>query len=330
LLSGYNLTEIERKVEKLYKEKDILTPSDLTIKNVAEKFNVHLDFSDGPQRAIWEDDFSVIFLNPNLPEERQREVFYHELAHPIMHCGDQTKMKNKTFRDLQEAQANLFQLYAAIPFFMLQQLELPAYEYQIIELIKNVFKVTPAFAKKRLEQIKRRIIQNKMDHGFLKAIEPNKLYGIKESFTLIEDLFTTDEIHSFFTPKKKKKPVVYYDISQGKPVQLWYCINVERGEVNWSMDAHRFPIDAEFELTPINEFVNKDYDAPITLAELKLLPSYPNDFAIDLKTLKRVLLFYDVDPYNIRRFVIDANHLEQLLQLDIFSTKLCNYQQLTN
>src|SRR5689334_14681066 len=129
MLSGYSRTDLEKNVERMFKERGILSPSDLDIHDVAKVFNVHIDFSlkEGPQRAIWDDYDSVIFLNPDHSEEKQRELFFHELGHPLLHCGNQILMNNKSFRDLQESQANQFQLYAAIPFFMLKQLELPPY-----------------------------------------------------------------------------------------------------------------------------------------------------------------------------------------------------------
>jgi Zn-dependent peptidase ImmA (M78 family) len=328
VLSGYNLTETERKIETMYKEREILTPSDLEIKNVANLFNVELDFSfqGGPQRAIWDDELSVIFLDPGESEEKQREVFFHELGHPILHCGDQTKMEGKAFRKFQEAQANQFQLYAAIPFFMLKQLDLPDYEYQIIGVIKNTFKVTESLARKRLEQIKRRLLQSKIDKNLLKNKYINKKESIEnmESYPVLEDLFSTNEIKQFFTPKRPKRNKVYFDYHNGRAIPLWYTIEINPGRVNWGKDTKLFPIDADFELTHHNQFENNDKDVHVFKSELSLQPSYPNDFAIDLKSLKNRMKLLDVDPYNIRRFVLSVTDLERLLELPIVSSRLTN------
>jgi Zn-dependent peptidase ImmA (M78 family) len=322
VLSGYTLTDIEQKIESLYNERNILNPSDLSIQNVSEKFNVTVDFSfnGGPQRAIWDDDFSLIFLDPDSPEEEQRYVFFHELGHPLLHCGNQREMNNGTFREFQEFQANQFQLYAAVPFFMLKQLELPPYDYQIIELIKHVFRVPTRLAKKRLDQIKRRIFQKQMDTNLYTIAKLRQPYGLRECFPQFEDLFTENEIKTIFAPKSDKKIKLYFDYLEGKPIPIWYCIEVNRGEINWSKKTHLFPIDIEYELVPLSEFQNKENDAHAV--ELKLLPSYPNEFAIDLKELKKQLIYFDIDPYNVRRFIIDPGHLEQLLQLDLFSSCL--------
>jgi Zn-dependent peptidase ImmA (M78 family) len=326
VLSGYTLTETERKIERMYKERNILTPSDLEINNVAHLFNVKLDFSfhGGPERAIWDDDFSVIFLDPDEPREKQQEVFFHELGHPLLHCGDQTSIMSQKFRELQEAQANQFQLYAAIPFFMLKELELPKYEYQMIHTIKTVFKVTEALVKKRLEQIKRRILQSKIDCSLPlhveQVAETTEEYEA-ETFPVLEDLFSPNEIKQFFSPQTKGKNKVYFDVYNGQPIPRWYCVEVNREEVNWSKGMHLFPIDSDFECLPMKEFINHESDAHV-ISEMFLTPSYPNDFAINIKALKKQLGFFDVDPYNIHRFVIDANYLEHLLELNIFGERI--------
>jgi Zn-dependent peptidase ImmA (M78 family) len=324
VFSSYKLTEMEKKIEELYKKKNILIPSDLNINNVADKFKIELDFSvpEGPQRAIWDDELTVIFLNPEQSEENQRKVFFHELGHPIMHCGNQNGQMKKTFREFQEAQANQFQLYAAIPFFMLNSLELPRYEYQIVELIKNVFIVPESLAKKRLEQIKRRILQSIIDKSSINQIvaEKKEMYESMISYPLLEDIFSPLEIKQYFTKPSKRKNKVYFDSRQDRVIPVWYCIEVQRGEVNWGKDFNLFPIDADFEFVPITEMNNQESDV-LTL-ELFLHPSYPNDFAIDIKQLKKKLRFYDIDPYNIKRFIIPANILEEKLQLDLFTSKL--------
>jgi Zn-dependent peptidase ImmA (M78 family) len=326
VLSGYKLTEMEKKIEKLYKENGILTPSDLSIQNLSNVFNVKVDLSINgskqEQRAIWTDDLTVIFLDPDQPEEKQREVFFHEFGHPLLHIGNQMKMKNKTFRDLQEAQANQFQLYAAIPFFMLQELELPEYENQIIHIIKSVFKVTEALARKRLEQIKRRILQSKMDTSFYfqEVVAKKETDETMETYPMLEDFFSPQEIKNYFAPRQKTKSIVYFDYQNEKPVPLRYCIEFSPGEVNWGKDFKLFAIDSDFELVHLKEFSSKEADAPVS--ELFLHPSHPNDFAIDLKVLRKKLKFFDVDPYNINRFIINANQLESLLELNIFRSRL--------
>jgi Zn-dependent peptidase ImmA (M78 family) len=320
----YKQTELETKIERLYKEKNILTPIDLEIENVASAFGIEIDYSlnEGPQCAIWGEQTAVIFLHQNTNEVKKREVFFHEFGHPILHCGNQTIMKNKSFKDLQEAQANQFRMYAAMPFFMIKELKLHKYESQIISHLQKIFKVSHKLAKCRFEQIKRRILQAQIDEGsFLIDVEDEDLQENFFSNLSVNDLFTPSEIQAYKLVKlqTKKKNKLYYDALDGKFIPIRYVIEVEREEVNWSEKFKFFPIDEDFDVFPINEIQELDTDVPISYDSLTLNPLKPNDFAVDLKSLKRMLMFFDVDPYNIKRFVIDAQALESVLQLSIFN-----------
>jgi Zn-dependent peptidase ImmA (M78 family) len=320
----YKQTELETKIEKLYKEKNILTPIDLEIKNVAAAFEIEINYSlpQGPTNAIWGEETAVIFFNGKIDEIAKRDVFFHELSHPILHCGDQTKMGNSLFKDLQEAQANQFKMYAAMPFFMIKELKFPKYENQIISLLQKIFKVSHKLAKCRFEQIKRRILQAQIDDGSLIFdADVDDLHEVYSHSPSLDDLFTTSEIQTYKLVKlqSKKKNKLYYDTFDGKVIPMRYVIEVEREEVNWSEKFKFFPIDEDFDVFPINEIQELDTDAPISVNSLTLNPLKPNDFAVDLKLLKKMLMFFDVDPYNIKRFVIDAQALESVLQLSIFN-----------
>jgi Zn-dependent peptidase ImmA (M78 family) len=176
MFQQYEKTSLESWLEKLYIEKGIFSPEDLDIEHIAKSFGFKIIFMNGaPERAIWDENDAIIFLKPNQETEILRAKFFHELCHPLRHYGDQTTMNTKTFRELQEIQANQFQLYAAIPFYMLNVLEPVKYEDELISQIQYVFKVSEDFAKRRLEQIKRRIYQAKSDaehRAFMDSLYP--------------------------------------------------------------------------------------------------------------------------------------------------------------
>jgi Zn-dependent peptidase ImmA (M78 family) len=173
----YEKTFLETWLEELYISKGIVIPDDLwSIDYIAQSFGFHINYLQGaPERVIWDEEDAIIFLNPNQDEEILREKFFHELCHPLRHYGDQTSMKVKTFRELQEVQANQFQLYAAIPFYMFQILKPTTLEHEMISQIRTVFKVSERLAKRRLEQIKRRIFQAQSDaehRAFMDSLYP--------------------------------------------------------------------------------------------------------------------------------------------------------------
>jgi Zn-dependent peptidase ImmA (M78 family) len=161
----YRETDLELWIYDIYQKHGIIHPSDLTLRNVAEAFNCEIIIWDKPTKAVWDDELGAIFLNEELRSETRREAFFHELGHPFLHVGNQLNMP-KEFNDYQEEQANLFQLYASMPIYMIKQLELPRWEIQFIELLSWEFDVTIKLAQKRLNQIKRRIYQANSDKLF--------------------------------------------------------------------------------------------------------------------------------------------------------------------
>ncbi|MEN2765794.1 ImmA/IrrE family metallo-endopeptidase [Ornithinibacillus xuwenensis] len=168
MFDSYQKTELELMLENLYKKHAILSPSDLSIENVAKKLRINIVYMEGAREvALWDEDDAVIFLNPNKPKTIMRKIFFHELCHPLRHYGDQAGFVD-TFITLQERQANQFMLYAAMPFFMIEQLDLPISEEHISSLLSFTFDVPLQLAKKRVEQIKRRIQQSLYDNEIKK------------------------------------------------------------------------------------------------------------------------------------------------------------------
>lgn len=79
----------------------------------------------------------------------------HELCHLLRHAGNQTTLP-QPFVQYQEEDAELFVLYASLPFFMIKELNLPPDHGQAIKQISSAFSVSMEQARKRYEQILRR------------------------------------------------------------------------------------------------------------------------------------------------------------------------------
>lgn len=192
MFKQYEKTSLETWLEELYISKGIITPDDLRIENVANLFGISIVYMEkSPERAIWDEEDAVIFLKPNQYEEIKREKFYHELCHPLRHYGDQTNMKVRTFQELQEIQANQFQLYAAIPFYMFDHLEPMVYEEDMINQIQSVFKVSKNLVKRRYEQIKRRVFQAISDaehRAYMNSLYPKAPPYTEETNTVLDQL----------------------------------------------------------------------------------------------------------------------------------------------
>ncbi|RAT99654.1 ImmA/IrrE family metallo-endopeptidase [Brevibacillus sp. Leaf182] len=202
----YKTSPLEEWINEMYFTHSIYTPNDLDIHRIAEVFGGEILYLPTRSHAYWDDDDTgefLISLDSRLDKPVQRSHFFHELCHPLRHVGNQ-KVLPKTFRDLQETQASLFQQYAAIPFFMVRELEVPLYEKNIVNYWAHVFNVTVSLALRRYNQIKSRIIQAKNDLKLLsyhrslyqKADPANRCNEAKEMFRVA-------------IQRKKEKEVVY-------------------------------------------------------------------------------------------------------------------------
>ncbi|QOS99610.1 ImmA/IrrE family metallo-endopeptidase [Brevibacterium sp. JNUCC-42] len=157
-LELYQMTPLEDWITASYQRHGFLTPEELHLEEIAELFGGEIAFTRLPSHVRWcekSGDF-LIFLHQNLPETQRRAEFFHELCHPLRHSGNQLSLP-PALRDLQEMQAGHFQLYAAMPFYLLQTLTLPRYERDWLNQLALAFRVPISLASRRWEQIKRRI-----------------------------------------------------------------------------------------------------------------------------------------------------------------------------
>lgn len=170
MLDFYERTHLEEWVESLYQHNNIWSPQDLTIENLSAVLGIGVTFAPGiADEAIFDEEYAHIFINSHYPPQRRWEVFCHELCHPLRHMGNQLSLPD-AFRKLQEMDAHAFQAYAAIPFYMVQNIQLPDDEAEIIELLVGEFGVTAGFAQRRWEQIQRRIARGRWEQNRTQAL----------------------------------------------------------------------------------------------------------------------------------------------------------------
>jgi hypothetical protein len=162
----YKPTELEMWICQKYLDNGIMTPADMDIDQIGEIFETFITYKDGGKTKVLYDDTpgAMVFLNIHDSESTQRLKFFHELGHPAMHSGSQNRMP-RLFVDLQEAQAGAFQLYAAIPYYMLAEIT-PCHTYAgYYNLLADVFRLPLPFVRKRIDQVKRRMLQGHNDRN---------------------------------------------------------------------------------------------------------------------------------------------------------------------
>jgi Zn-dependent peptidase ImmA (M78 family) len=175
----YRTTPLEQWTEQLWIKSGIVTTSHLNVDEVAASLDVWVHYMKESSRALEYMGMRSILIDKRQERAGQWEDFLHELCHVLRHAGNQTTMP-RSFCEGQEAEANRFVLYAAIPFFMLQPFKLPDRLDEAAEFIACQFGVTFELAYKRLEQIQRRTLAAILWEEALRQDAHNLLLQMKE------------------------------------------------------------------------------------------------------------------------------------------------------
>ena len=138
-------THLEDYIYHLYKKMEINNPEKIDMHLIAEKLNIRIVYG------------STVFCYRNYImlkhscARQQWQSFGHELAHVLLHSGNQMDMY-PMYREYQEWRADLFALHFCIPTFMLEKLNLPSTRNEAISMIANEFGVSLKFAEVRLDK----------------------------------------------------------------------------------------------------------------------------------------------------------------------------------
>jgi Zn-dependent peptidase ImmA (M78 family) len=151
----YKLTHLEDWITDFYRRLNIKYPQDIKMSKICRDLRVFLILQDLPSYTMIYGNLKRIHIDSRNTKEEQREHFYHELCHVLLHVGRQDMMP-QAFLELQEAQATTFTMYAALPYFMLKEYDL--HDRDIIYILSEDFCVTEKLVVKRLIQIKNRIL----------------------------------------------------------------------------------------------------------------------------------------------------------------------------
>lgn len=140
-------TYTECYVKELYEQLQIFSPEQLDMKIIAKKLDVKLFYWEEKSQAIIYDDMCAIFIDLRNSIEHQWQDFCHELAHVLLHIGIQDKLP-QMYIQYQEHKANQFMYHAAIPTFMLDNLDSTFFTADKIAIL---FGVELKFAQQRLD-----------------------------------------------------------------------------------------------------------------------------------------------------------------------------------
>jgi Zn-dependent peptidase ImmA (M78 family) len=156
----YQTSLLEDWVQDFYSRLDIYHPHQLDFLEIAARLGLYIHFRKFSSR-IYDGE---IILDERIADQEQWQDFAHELCHLYRQHGNQLSM-NKEFLSLQEAKAENFALHFCIPTFMLLRYEISNFlDIEAgVPFIAKEFSVTEKFAREKLRQFKRKILQAKSD-----------------------------------------------------------------------------------------------------------------------------------------------------------------------
>ena len=144
-------TYTECYVKEMYEAIGIIHPEQLDFQTIAYRLSISVFYWQEPSQALFFKDRGYIMLDETLSLQQQWQDFTHELTHVLLHTGRQSRLP-QTFIEYQEMKANHFMYHAAMPTFMLEQLQINSFSNMTIHKLQTLFNVEYDFATKRLQQ----------------------------------------------------------------------------------------------------------------------------------------------------------------------------------
>ena len=151
-IGGEMMNDTECYVKNLFDSLFITSPHQLTIHNITEKLKIKTFYWDYTTAiAEWKGKYGL-FVNQQLTEQQQWQVFGHEMKHFCFDCGGQRFLAD-IFKEYQEVKADYFAYHFCIPTFMLERLKgVTAND------VARIFNVEFDFALRRLDMYKSNLI----------------------------------------------------------------------------------------------------------------------------------------------------------------------------
>lgn len=176
-IKHYMTTELEELIYQKYCEHGILAPGDMDLDRIAAMHHAIIQPTGGRSKVLFDDSGGIIFLNKQDDTSKQRADFFHELGHLVRHTGSQNSLP-PLFVELQERQASVFQLYAAMPYYLVANYEDYLHSQNAVPLLANEFNLPRNLVQRRLDQIVNRIRKSQGEQKAFHSAPPFKEFRV--------------------------------------------------------------------------------------------------------------------------------------------------------
>ncbi|WP_431785697.1 ImmA/IrrE family metallo-endopeptidase [Paenibacillus lactis] len=281
----YKLTPLEQFVEDLYLTHGILSPKQLNIGEVARCLNVWVYYKPITSRGLEiAPGMYTVNIDSRLASAEQWLDFLHELGHLLRHSGNQTILP-KLFTQAQEADAENFVLYSALPISMIKQIQLPSSRIETIQTLAATFRVPFKLAEKRLDQIRRREYEGSLMNSY-----------IKFNIARYQSAPSYEEVETAV--------YAYYDSSDDctEPTQI--IIQVDQ-QTLLNQDEFEFSLDGPFDRIEEHQLQNFAECKPVKFHDL----DYTRYGRISLRLKNLAIRYYN----SAFKFIVQRKDIEQVL-----------------
>lgn len=162
-------SHLEDYIKDFYTKMGIVNPNLLDYRKISVNIGIKVFYWADSSQALFSKEMPFIFLDETLNQHQQWQEFCHELAHVLLHTGDQFNM-SPLFHEYQERKANNFMYHACMPTFMLDELQLCDYTPNTVLKLQELFNVEYEFALKRLTHYYNKLIMQKRHNMCLRNV----------------------------------------------------------------------------------------------------------------------------------------------------------------
>ncbi|WP_052339157.1 ImmA/IrrE family metallo-endopeptidase [Gorillibacterium massiliense] len=312
MLALYKPTPFEMWIEAFFQNLDISSTAQLNIDYIAERMDIWVYYQEMQSCHIDRGGLFSVNIDKRLTPSEQWEDFLHELCHVLRHAGNQFHLP-EPLMEWQEQNAATFQLYAAVPFYLLKTLNMPAQEHSIVEFLVSEFHVTYTLAEKRLRQIQRRILQGVLDQEFMNSLkEPYKGISAEESYAQ-ETYRLQDQLTQLREPKGLPDIRVFCDFATESQTAFYIKATFHPDEPIWSETYLRLPLISPFQTLTWDE-LDEEPGIRVGLDDLTTIPGRPNEIGVYLPSLR---MKYPKEQLEmIRSFILSIEEIEEVLQAE--------------